>query len=65
MKDKTLKPKKSTPVRLSVKISGPGVIYTSSADVVSSPEGQKQIKYLRKFKELIKSGEGHQQLKPV
>lgn len=65
MKDKTLKPKKTTPTLHRVKISGPGVIYTSSADVVGSVEGQKQIKYLRKFKESITSGEGHQQLKQV
>ncbi len=62
MKDKTLKPKKST---YRVKISGPGVIYTSSADVVSSEEGQKQIEYLRVHKKSIMSVGGHRQLKPV
>ncbi len=53
MKDKTLKPKKTTPTLHRVKISGPGVIYTSSADVVNSPQGQKLIKYFRANKKLI------------
>ena len=63
MKDKTLKPQKSTPIRHRVKISGPGVIYTSSADVVSSPEGQKQIEYLRVNKKSIMFAGGRRQLK--
>ena len=63
MKEKTLKRKKSTPSRYRVKISGPGIIYTSSADVVSSEEGQKQIEYLRVNKKSIMSVGGHRQLK--
>ncbi len=63
MKDKTLKRKKSTATRHRVKISGPGVIYTSSADVVSSEEGKKQIEYLRVNKKSIMSVGGHRQLK--
>ena len=45
------------PMNHRVKISGPGIIYTSSADVVSSEEGQRQIEYLRVHKKLI-MGEG-------
>ena len=53
MKDETLKLKESTPIPHRVKISGPGVIYTSSADVVNSPQGQKLIKYFLANKKYI------------